>query len=1039
MTDRQHTVLQAIVHGSLRHRWVVIALAGLLVGYGLYSLTQAKFDVFPEFAPPQVAIQTEAPGLAPEQVELLVTQPIEIALQGAPGLASLRSSSILGLSVVTVVFDPGSDIFRDRQLVAERLTALAGALPMGIGAPAMTPLTTSVASVLYVGLTSDRLLPMALRTEADWTVKRRLLAVPGVASVQVFGGEVMQYQVQLRPDALVRLGLGVGDVLAAAGRATGVVGAGYVDTRNQRLTLRTEAPALSAAALAATVITSHDGRPVRLADVATVAEAPSPAIGAAAVMGRPGIQLKVNAQYGSNTLEVTRAIERALAGLRPTLAAEGITLHPGLFRPANFIQAATRNIRSSLVVGAVLVLGVLFLFLADWRTATISYAAIPLSLLAAVAVMSRLGYTLNTMTLGGLAIAIGVVVDDAVIDVENIVRRLRLNRARPEPLAAWRVVLDASLEVRGAIVYATFAVILVFLPVLVMSGLAGRLFAPLAAAFVAAVLASLVVALTVTPALALALLARHPPAPQEPRVTRWAKKSYRLLLTAVERRPAPALIGVGALALAAAGAVPFLGGEFIPPLKEGNYIVHMVLVPGTSLEQSIALGDRVVVALLKLPYVKSAVQQAGRAELGEDVVGTNSSEIDVGLKPLSGSQTAAAERAIRRVLSSFPGATFAMYTFLVERVDEIISGFRAPVVVNIYGPDLAALDRAATNVAAVLATVPGAQDVLLQTPPGMPQVAIRLRPDALLRWGLTPVEVMDAVHVAYDGQTVGQVYDGNRVFDVSVILPLADRGDAARLGALPVRTPAGIYVPLGQLAHIYETDGRELVQHDAGRRVESVTASVAGSDVAGFVREAQRRLASGVRLPPGSYLEYAGTAEEQAASRHELLVNAAMAAVGIVILLSLVTGDWRNLALILANIPFALVGGVLADFAAGGALSIGTLVGFVTLFGITVRNSIMLVSHYEHLVQDEGQAWDAATAAQGAMDRFTPIVMTTLVTGLGLLPLAAGMNAPGREIEGPMAVVILGGLVTSMALNLLVLPPLALRLGRFRPGADEGI
>ncbi len=1039
MSDGRHAVLRAIVQGSLRHRWIVVALAAVLVGYGLYALSQARYDVFPEFAPPRVAIQTEAPGLAPEQVELLVTQPIEIALQGVPGVQSLRSSSILGLSIVTVVFDPRGDIFRDRQLVAEQLGTLAGALPLGVGAPVMTPLTTSTSTVMYVGLTSDRLSPMALRTEADWTVKRRLLAVPGVAAVEVFGGEVMQYQVQLRPDALVRLGLGVGDVLAAARRATGIVGAGYVDTRNQRLTLRTETPAVTAATIAGTVIASHAGRPVRLGDVATVTEAPAPAIGAAAVDGRPGIELRVDAQYGTNTLVVTRAIERALGELRPTLTAEGIRLYPDLFRPASFIQTATANIRGSLIVGGVLVLGVLLLFLADWRTATISYAAIPLSLLAAVVVMARLGYTLNTMTLGGLAIAIGVVVDDAVIDVENIVRRLRLNRARSDPAPAWRVVLDASLEVRGAIVYATFAVILVFLPVLVMSGLAGRLFAPLAVAFVAAVLASLVVALTVTPALSLALLARRPPALEEPRLTRWAKARYRRLLDAVERRPAPVLIGVGALALAAAGVLPFLGGDFIPALKEGNYIVHMTLLPGSSLEQSIALGDRVAAALVKLPYVKSVVQSTGRAELGSDIVGTNASELEVALKPLSGSQTLAAQAAIRRVIASFPGATFSTNTFLTERVDETISGFVSPVVVNVYGPDLGALDRAAADVASVLAAVPGARDVTLQSPPGMPQIAIRLRPEALLAWGLTPAAVMDAVHVAYDGETVGQVYQGNRVFDVSVVLEPADRRDASRLASLPIRTPAGIYVPLGRLATIYETDGREQVQHDGGRRVETVTADIAGSNVAGFMREAQRRLSRDVPLPPGSYLEYAGTAEEQAASQHELLVNAAMAAVGIVLLLSLVTGDWRNLVLILANVPFALVGGVLADGLIGATLSIGTLVGFVTLFGITVRNAIMLVSHYEHLVQDEGRSWDAETAAFGALDRFTPIVMTTLVTGLGLLPLAVGMSAPGREIEGPMAVVILGGLVTSMVLNLLVLPPLALRFGRFRPRPAEAI
>ncbi len=1031
MSESHGGILRTVVGTSLRHRWVVITLGVVLVGYGAFTLARAKYDVFPEFAPPQVAVQTEAPGLAPEQVELLVTQPVETALEGMPGIQSLRSSSIFGLSVATVVFDPGSDIYRDRQLVAERLATVQGSLPAGVDAPVITPLTSSTATVLLVGLTSDRLSPMALRTEADWTVKRRLLAVPGVANVQVFGGEVKQYQVQLEPDRLARFGLGTRDVVAAAQRATSTLGAGFINTGNQQLTLRPETPPPSAAELARSVVAHVAGQPVRLADVATVAEAPAPRISAAAVMGKPGIQLVVEAQYGANALDVTHAVEAALGELAPTLRAEGVTLYPALFRPADFVERATRNIRSSLIIGGILVLLVLGLFLANVRTAAISYAAIPLSLLTSVAVMAHFGYTLNTMTLGGLAVAIGVVVDDAVIDVENIVRRLRLHRAAPAPVPAWQVVLDAALEVRSPVVYATFAVILVFAPVLAMSGLAGRLFSPLAVAFVLAVLASLVVAVTITPALALVLLATHPPAESEPRLTRWVKDRYRRVAVTAEAHPRSLLAGVGVLALIAAGLIPRLGGAFIPELKEGHYIVHMTAVPGTSLDQSIALGDSVTAALLRLPYVQSVVQQAGRAALGEDIVGPNSSELSVGLKPLSGHQAEQAGAAIRRVIGSFAGATFSMNTFLVERIEETISGFRAPVAVSVYGPNLAALDRAASRIASVLATVPGARDVQLQSPPGMPQLAIRLRPAALARWGLTTAEVMDAVHVAYAGQGAGQVYQGNRVFDVSVILPPAARRDVATLRALPIRNPDGAYVPLGQLADLYETDGREVVQHDGGRRVETVTANVAGADVVGFVRAAQAKLAHDVQLPAGSYVEFAGTAEEQAASRNELLVNSAMAAVGIVILLSLVTGGWRNLLLVLANVPFALVGGVFAVFLVGGTLSIGTLVGFVTLFGITVRNSILLISHYEHLVRKEGRAWNAETAIAGAMDRFTPIVMTTLVTGLGLLPLAAGLNAPGREIEGPMAVVILGGLVTSMVLNLLVLPSWSLRFGRF--------
>lgn len=1031
MTTRSHGVLSAIVRASLRRRGIVAVLAALTVGYGLYTLTQAKYDVFPEFAPPQVVVQTEAPGLAPEQVELLVSQPVENALAGVPALRSLRSSSILGLSVVVVVFDPASDVYRDRQVVAERLAALSGQLPSGVHPPAMTPLTSSTGTVLIAGLTSHRLSPMQLRTEAEWTVRRRLLAVPGVANVEVFGGETEQYQVQIRPDRLIRFNLGLADALAAARRATGVRGAGFVDTHNQRVVLRTETPAPTAQEIAQTVVSAPGGVPIRLGEVADVAVAPAPSIGAASVMGRPGVQLVVTAQYGTNTLDVTRAVETALGGLRPTLTAEGITLYPALFRPADFIETATHNIRTSLLIGALLVFAVLLLFLNSVRTAVISYAAIPLSLLAAVAVMMHLGYTLNTMTLGGLAIAIGVVVDDAVIDVENIVRRLRLNRRAEAPTPAWRVVLDASIEVRSAVVYATFAVILVFVPVLTMSGLAGRLFGPLGVAFILAVLGSLVVALTVTPALSLLLLTRQPLAEAEPRVTRWAKARYQRVLASVVRSPGPALAAVGVLTLTALAVVPYLGGQFIPQLKEGHFIIHMTLAPGSSLDQSIALGNRVTAELRRLPEVKSVVQQAGRAERGVEVVGTNSSELNVALVPLSGSAATRAEAKLRAVIASFPGAIFSMNTFLVERIDETISGSTAPVVVKIFGSDLSALDRSAARVAAVLSRVPGAREVQVQAPPGNPQLAIRLRPADLARWGFTPTEVMDAVQVLYEGDVVGQIYDGNRVFDVTAILDPADRSSLAGVGALPIRDAAGTYVPLRRLADIYETDGRSLVQHDAGRRVMTVTASVTGTNVAGFVRRAQNALGASVKLPAGSYLEFSGTAEEQTRSQHDLLVSSLFAAVGIALLLSIVTGSWRSLALILANVPFALVGGVLAVFLAGGSLSIGSLVGFVTVFGITLRNSIMLVSHYEHLVEVEGRTWDIGTALDGAVDRFTPIVMTTLVTGLGLLPLALGMNAPGREIEGPMAVVILGGLATSMVLNLLVLPPLALRYAQF--------
>ena len=1031
MEDGRFGLLGAVVRFAIRFRGIVISLAALLIGCGLYALTLARYDVFPEFAPPQVVVQTEAPGLAPEQVEVLVTQPIENLLSGVPGVETLRSASIQGLSVVTVVFDPGSDVYRDRQAVAERLASVAGQLPQDVKAPGMTPLTSSASTVLVAGLTSETRSLMDLRTLADWTIRPRVLAVPGVAKVSVFGGEVRQIQVQVHPERLVLHRLGLNDVLEAARGATGVRGAGFVETANQRVVLETEGQSLRPEEVARTLLVGGNGPLVRLASVADVAEAPEPPIGAAAVMGRPGVILLVSQQYGANALEVTQRVEASLEDLRPALSAGGVTLHSDLFRPANFIETATRNVRSALLLGGVLVALVLFLFLLDWHAAAISCTAIPLSLLAAVIVLGQMGASLNTMTLGGLAIAIGEVVDDAVIDVENILRRLRENRRLGSPKPAARVVLDASIEVRSAVVYATFAVILVFLPIVTLSGIAGRLFTPLGVAYILAVLASLVVALTVTPALCMALLARREIPEGEPPVMRWTKERYRHLLDGVERHPVPVLAGVGLLAVVGVAAIPFFGGTFLPELKEGHFIVHMSAVPGTSLEESLRTGGRVTHALVELPFVRSVAQQVGRAEKADDVWGSHYSEIHVDLKPLEGEAGEFAMADVRKVLAGFPGVNSAVKTFLTERVEETLSGYTAAVVVNVFGNDLDSLDGVARDVARVLAEVPGATEVQVQSPPGMPKLSVRLRKADAARWGFRSVELLDAVRTAYQGNVVGQVYEGNRVFDVAVILEPRSRKSVARIGDLPLRSGDGTYVSLRQVADVYEAPGRYQVLHQGARRAQAVTANVAGRDVASFVEEARRRILSRVALPASSYVEFAGTGEAQARSRRDLLLHSLLAGVGIVLFLSVVTRHPRNLLLLLANLPFALLGGVLAVFGTGGMLSLGSMVGFVTLFGITLRNSIMMVSHYEHLVGVEGRTWGIETAIDGACDRLAPILITSLVTGLGLLPLALGQHAPGREIEGPMAVVILGGLLTSMALNLLVLPTLAARFGRF--------
>jgi len=1034
---------QAILIGlAIRFRGAVAALAFTLLGYGGYALLGLNYDVFPEFAPPQVGIQTEAPGLSPEQVERLVTQPIEDALNGAPGVAALRSTSIQGLSVITVLFGEGRDLFRDREIAAEKLAIAARRLPPGISPPSLSPLVSSTSTVLILGLTSAApgVSAIELRDAADWTVRPRLLAVPGVANAAVFGGAVGALQIGIRPESLARFDLGFNDVLDAARRAGGTRGAGFIETPNQRLVLAPEGQALTAADLAGRLVAMQGAGRVTLGDVADIATAPLPPFGGASVKGEPAVVVVVSAQYGTNTVEVTERVLRALAGLRPDLEKRGIALDDDLFRPADFIRAAIGNVGNSLVLGGVLVIVVLFLFLFDLRTAAISCLAIPLSLLAAVIGLQWLGVSLNTMTLGGLAIAIGEVVDDAVIDVENITRRLRENRRAALGRPASRVVLDASLEVRGAVVHATFIVVLVFLPILALPGLAGRFFAPLALAYILAILASLLIALTITPALAMLLLVRRRAAQRDPPVIHFLRRRFKKALLGAMRHGNMVFAATALLTGIGCAALPFFAGAFLPELNEGHLVVHVSAVPGTSITESLRLGRLISQAIAALPVVRVVAQRVGRAELSEDTWGPEYSEFDVDLKPgLSGKQAAQATRDLRAALSGFKGVSFEITPFLTERIEETLSGYTAAFVVNIFGPDFAALDRVAPAVARALAGVAGASDITLQAPPGAPEVTIRLRARDLRRFGVMAGDVLDLLAAAYQGAEVGQVYEGNRVRKVVALLAPAARERIDEIGNLPLRALDGTRIPLAAVADIYEGEARATVQHIGARRVESVTANITTSDARAFTRAARARIRAEVTLPPGTYLEFAGTAEAETRSARDLILRALIAGVGVVALLSVVTGNARNLLLILANLPFALVGGVLAVFAAGGVLTLGALVGFVTLFGITLRNAIMMISHYDHLVSIDGLAWNAATALRGAADRLAPIVMTSLVTALGLSPLVFGMGDPGREIEGPMALVILGGLISSMTLNLLVLPILAWRFGKFIPPAAHAV
>jgi CzcA family heavy metal efflux pump len=1029
-------MLSRIVELSLRHRGIVIALALVLLGWGGYVASQAELDVFPEFVAPQVTIQAEAPGLSAEQVEVLVTRPIESAVNGAAALKSVRSESIQGLSVITVVFKDGTDIYVGRQSLAEKLNTVARQLPDGVRAPTLSPLTSSTMDLLKIGLVSEKMSGRDLRTLADWTIKPRLLAVEGVAAASVFGGEVEQLQVQVMPEKLAAFDLTIADILECAKASTGVRGAGFIDTPAQRVVIQSNGQMFSPEELGEVVV--RKGAPVvRLRDVARVTLGAEPKFGDTLVMGQPGVLLTLKSQYLANTLTVTRGLEKALDDLRPMLQSKGVTLYDRLHRPATFIETALKHVQNSLRIGGALVGIVLLLFLMDLRIAFISFLSIPLSLLAAVLVLDWRGVSLNTMTLGGFAVAIGVVVDDAIIDVENILRRLRENAAQPRPRELWRVVLDASIEVRSAVVYATFIVAVVFMPVLTMSGLQGRFFGPLGVAFILSIMASLAVALTVTPALCLVFLSRAK-AHDEPAWVRGLKVLHRDWLLLFARWPALTLLAALALVAGACCLVPFFGGELLPQFREGHFVVGVKSRPGTSIEESLRSGKRLSELMLANEHIATVEQQVGRAEAGEDTWGPNQSEFHIELKSgTTPEQEAETQAYLRDMLEEFPGIQSEVLTFLGDRIGESISGETSMVVINVFGEDLDQLDSTAKKIAAELSATPGNADVQVKAPPGAPMLAINLRPERLTQFGFRPLEVLDTVQTAFQGTDVAQMVRGNRIHELAVILDESARREPETVGNLMLVNGDGLRMPLRELADVELTSGRPSINHEGARRRQTVTCNVEKRDVASFVKEAREKVQSQVKLPGDVYLEWSGAAEEQDKARNELLLHSLVAGLVVMMLLSLVFHRANHVILVLANLPFALIGGVLAVFAEGGSTSIGSLVGFVTLFGISTRNSIMLISHYEHLIEEEGVPWSLQAVARGAGERLLPILMTAMVTALGVLPLALGSGEAGREIEGPMAIVILGGLASSTFLNLLVLPSLAWKFGRFGPAAGS--
>ncbi|HET9329527.1 MAG TPA: efflux RND transporter permease subunit [Steroidobacteraceae bacterium] len=1015
-------MLAAIVRASLANPRIVTALSVLVALLGVSALLSARLDVFPDFAPPHVLVQAEAPGLDATQVEAMVTRPLEDLLAGAENVEVVRSTSSQGLAAIQVVFGRDSDPYLQRQVISERLADSATLLPPGVGAPLLSPLSSSMEYLVHFGFTSDTLSPLELRDLVRWTVKPQILAVAGVAQAQIFGGDSRERQLWVDPVRLDAAGFSLDDVEAAARRGTQMTGGGYLETATQRLVLQAQAPGGSAAALAQAVVGEHNGTPVRIGDVAEVRDGAAPRFGDAIIGGKPGILVETSTQYGANTLDVTRALEQRLQTLAPELARRGVQYHPALLRPASFIESAIAKLRNSLLVGAALVIVLLLVTLRDWRGALISFSAIPVSLLATVWLLGLGGLSLNTMSLGGLVVALGVVVDDAVIDVENITRR---RRGAGAGSGIANLLLAASLEVRRPVFYATAAVAVAFLPILMLSGLQGAFFRPLATAFLLAVGLSLLVAMSATPALCALLMQGYQPR-AEPAWLRRAKHWQRRAIEHLTGHAGYVLAGVLLSGVAGLALLPLLGARLLPDFRENYLIAHAALRPGISLEETSRVGRRIAARLAAIPGVKSVAEQIGRAENGQDPDAPNKSEFEIQLDPSRGVTTAQLEARVRAVFDQFPNQLVEIYSVLAERIGETLSGEVAPFFVSVFGPDLEVDDQVASDIATLLRQWPASGTVRLEVPPRQPELQLQLRPEQLSLYGLQAADVLEAVNAAYHGTLVSQLNQSDR--SVPVVMRLAGVGATPEdVRGLRVRGRDGTLVPLSAVATLDMVSARSLVVHEDGLRRQVVVANPHSTDQAGYARAARAAIAAHVKLPPSVYLRYGGTAPAQAAAARELVWHSGAALVLIVLLLALAFGHSRHVLLVLAALPSTLIGGVAAVALTGGSLSLGAMVGFVALFGMAARNTILLISHYEHLVTSEGQRWSPATALRGAEERLTPVLLTALLTALALLPVALQAREPGHEIEGPMAIVILGGLVSSTLVSLVLVPPLAAR------------
>lgn len=1025
-------MLNKIIKASLNNRLAVLIISALILCAGTLAMLRMEVDIFPDLNAPTVVVMTEAQGLAPEEVEKVVTYPIETAVNGATGVRRVRSTSTTGFSVVWVEFDWDTDIYLARQIVGERLDAAADDLPAGVAKPVMGPQSSILGEMMIIGLTADSTSLLELRRIAETNLRPRLLAMGGVSQVSVIGGDAPEYQIMLNPELMRLRDVSLDEVLAATEGFNSNAGGGVVYQYGNEYIVKAEINSADPAELSQAVVRANsDGEIITLADVARVAVAGrEPRLGLASVKAEPAVIITVTKQPGEGTIGLTERIDKELAQIAPTLPSD-IEISTDIFRQSNFIDSSISNLQESLLEGAFFVIIVLFFFLMNIRTTVISIIALPLSVIVAVLILNAMGYTINTMSLGGIAIAIGCLVDDAIVDVENVYKRLRQNYALPpaERRKVREVVFDASAEVRMPIFNSTLIIAAAFVPLFFLTGMEGRMLKPLGVSFLIALCASTIVALTLTPVLCAFLLGTKKSmerSEREPRVTVALKRMYSRSLEGALKHKSALLWTTGILFAGALALFFTLGRSFLPSFNEGSFTINVSTLPGISLEESDKIGREAERIILETPEVRTVARKTGRAELDEHSLGVNVSEIEAPYT-LDKRSRSEVSRDLRARLAEIPGAVIEIGQPISHRIDAMLSGAQSQVAVKLFGPDLNTLFANGKKIKEIIGGVEGMVDVNIEQQIERPQLRIRPRRDMLARYGVRMGDFGKAIRTALGGSVVAEVYDRGFAYDVAVILDPAFRSSIDDIGQLTIDTNAG-KVPLAVLADISSATGPNTINRENVERRLLISANVDGRDLRGAVNEIKERVEQEVSLPEGYYVVYGGQFESEAAASRTLLWTSLGALLVIFMLLYGEFHDFRQAAVILVNMPLALIGGVVMLWITGGELNIPAIIGFISLMGISTRNGMLLMSRYNHMA--EAGASLARRLSEGSADRLLPIIMTALTSALALIPLAVNGDAPGNEIQAPMAIVILGGLVSSTALNIYVVPALYQLLNR---------